>query len=279
MQSLWKKGIAAALAVAAVTVVIALIAANRPLVKAPLGTVALDNDLDTSDVIHLVVDDAEVLSEKTEQIIAICNANWRVMAGRVMAVVTVASVENAEDAAWDWMERLSLGSNDALLLIETQNKKDCVIVSRGSFLEDLSAQRNGFVDSLTYLPIHAGEFDNAALAVFERTHYFYGYDDSTAGKQLAGEGRIVLAVLAVIFLPIIFHLVAEKVDNFRFRRWYNRYGLLEQHAVPWRTVFFWHRAGSKWYQLRMSGEWVDYGSVIRRRRREVGAHMRGRFRR
>lgn len=260
------KIIAAAVAAAAILLITIFVIAARPQVKAPQGTAPLDNKLDTESVAHILVDEANVLSDKTENILSVYNANWNVMVGRVMAVVTVERVENAEDAAWEWFETLSLGDNDALLLMETQGSKDCVIVSRGTFHEDLSGQVDGFVDSLTYMSIRAGEFDTAALTVFERMHYFIGYE-----RDHAAEGRIAFSILAVIVFLILFHLISEKIDNRRFKRWYERYGITDPIIVAWRTLIPWHRAGSKWYNRRVSGEWSDYGKVIRRGRKEAAA--------
>ena len=280
MKSVWAKVAAAALAVAVIAAAIILIAANRPLIEAPKGTAPLDNKLDTSGVAHFVVDEAGVLTEETEQIIAIYNANWSVLAGRGMAVVTVESTSNAENDAWEWVQRLSLGKNDALLLMEAGGDKECVLVANGTFLDDLATLKEGYLERLTYMAVRADEFDMAALAVCERMHYFCGYDAENHRRANVTEGVIVIAISALFVVPFLFHQIAEKLDNWRFRRWYNRYGLLDSPAVPWRTVFLWHRRGTKWYNMRMSGEWVDYGKVIRTGQREIRARnfRGGRFR-
>ena len=163
--------ILAAVAVIAVAAAIAVAVINRPLVTAPKGTAPLDNKMDLSAVEHLVADEAGVLTEETEKIIKIYNANWYALAGRCMAVVTVENTENAEDDAWEWAQRLSLGKNDALLLMETGGNKECAFVARGTFLEDIATLKEGYLERLTYMPVRAGEFDEAALAVCERMHY------------------------------------------------------------------------------------------------------------
>ena len=266
--------ILAAVAVTAVAAAIAVTIINRPLITAPKGTAPLDNKMDTAAVAHLVVDEAGILAEETEQIIMIYNANWNVLAGRSMAVVTVESTVNAEDDAWEWAERLSLGKNDALLLMEAGGGKECALVANGTFRDDLATLKEGYLERLTYMAVRADEFDAAALAVCERMHYFCGYDAESHRRANVTEGVTVIVIIALFVVPFLFHQIAEKVDNRRFKRWYNRYGLLDMPPVPWRTVILWHRKGTKWYNVRMSGEWVDYGRVIRRAQREVRArHM------
>lgn len=281
MGSVLKKVIAAALAVAAAALVITLIAANRPLVEAPKGTAPLDNKLDTSAVAHLIADEAGVLAEETEKIIAIYNANWAALEHRCMAVVTVETTEHAENEAWEWADRLGLGKNDALLLMETGGNKECALVANGKFREDLATLKEGYLERLTYMPVRAGDFDVAALAVCERMHYLFGYDGESHRRANVTEGVIMISIVFAFSLPVVIHWIGEKVDKRRFKRWYDNYGITDPSVVPWKTVFFWHRVGSKWYEKRMSGEWVDIHENIldnrsTRRARSFSAGVGGR---
>ncbi len=171
--------------------------------------------------------------------------------------MTVETTVDAENEAWQWAERLSLGKDDALLLIETQGDKECVLVANGRFREDLATLEDGYLDRLTYMPLRAGDFDVAVLAVCERMHYFFGYDVESHRRANVAEGVITISLVGAFVLPTLLHLIGEKIDKRRFQRWYDDYGVTDPSAVPWRTVFFWHRVGSKWYEQRMSGEWVD----------------------
>lgn len=93
------------------------------------------------------------------------------------------------------------------------------------------------------------------------------------------EGLTTSAIIAALILPILVHMIAEKIDSRRFKRWYDHYGVSDPSRVPWRTVFFWHRVGSKWYEVRVNGEWVDYRSVLRGNRNERRAKVaEGRYR-
>ena len=64
----------------------------------------------------------------------------------------------------------------------------------------------------------------------------------------AGEGLMILAGITLFLLLILFLLIFDKVENIRFKHWFNRYGMLELVGKPWRTIVPWHRAGSKWYR-------------------------------
>ena len=262
MKQIRAKVVAVILAAALVAIAIFCTILNRPLIKAPKGTAKLDNKLDTTAVAHLVADEADVLPEEVEQIVSIYNANWDALDGRNLAVVTVETTDNAEKEAWQWVEQLSLGRDDALLLIETQGSRECALVANGQFRDDLATMDDGYLNRLTYMPIRAGDFDVAVLAVCERMHYFFGYDAESHRRANLVEALSALAVVGAFVLPTLIHLVGEKVDKRRFQRWYDNYGVSNPTAVPWRTVFFWHRVGSQWYEERMSGEWVDIHANI-----------------
>ena len=267
MRGIWTKVIAAALAVAVIVAVIVIVNANRPLVKEPAGTAPLDHRLDTAAVERLVVDEAGVLSEEARQAFSIYNANWASMENRVMAVVLVERTADTEAEAWRWAQKLSLGENDALLLMETETKK-CAVVSRGTFQEDIATLSGTYLAGLTYMGMRAGAFDGAVLAVFEEFHHFCEYDLEQYRQAMVKEGLTASAIIFALILPVLIHMIAEKVDNYRFKRWHEYYGTSDPILVPWKTVFFWHRAGSKWYEVRVSGERVDHRAALRRNRQE-----------
>ncbi len=278
MNRIWIKVVAAALVIAAIVAAVAIIIANRPLARAPQGTAPLDNRVDTAAVAHLVVDESGVLSEEAEQVFSIYNANWTSMEDRVMAVVVVDRTADTEAAAWQWAQKLSLGENDALLLIESETKK-CAVVSRGTFEEDIATLSSTYLGGLTYMALRAGAFDGAVLAVFEEFHRFCEYTPEQHRQTMVKEGLTTSAIIFALILPGLIHMIAEKVDNRRFRRWYEYYGASDPARVPWKTAFFWHRAGSKWYEVRVSGEWIDYRAALRTNRHERRAKVAsGRYR-
>ena len=261
------------LVIAAFVAVKAIVEANRPLVEAPKGTAPIDNKVDTSGFSHLVVDEAGVLSAETKQSALIYNANWAALDNRVLAVVTVQSTEDAEADAWQWFARLSMGENDALLLVEAGGNKDCVLVAKGKYEKDLATLHYGYMDRMTYMPLRDGDFDAAVLEVYGQMHYFYGYDEEAYWRSEVRGGIIALIIFAAVNIPILIHLIGEKIDGRRFKRWYEDFGITDPTLVPWKTLFFWHRVGSRWYESRINGAWVDYDAAVRTGRRSVNMVM------
>lgn len=198
--------------IAAAVVLIAgvVLTLNQPIVRVANGGLALDESLSLAEAERLIVDEANVLSEKTEQIAAIYNANWKEMAGRVMAVVTVNDAGQAEETAWKWFELLSLGVDDALLLVETRNGGSCTVVAQGAFRADFDGQPSGFMSSLTYHTMKNRDFDTAVQNVFTRVHLFHNdYHESVAqsGMKL---GIVIAVVLAVVLVFVIVQRIFDR---------------------------------------------------------------------
>lgn len=262
-----------ALIIAACVGIKFIVNATRPLVETPVGTAYLDNKIDTNSVSHLLVDGAGVLSEETKQSVLIYNANWQALENRVLAVVTVENTTSAETDAWQWFEQLSLGENDALLLLEAGGNRECVLVAKGKYEQDLATLHYGYMERMTYMPMRNGEFDTAVLEVFGQLHYFFGYDEEAYWRYEMRVGTIAVSIFAVVNIPILLHFISEQVDKRRFRKWYKDYAT-DPQLKHWRSVFFWHRTGSRWYKTRMSGTWVDYDDTLRTERKSRNQNYR-----
>ena len=100
---------------------------TKPTVDVPAGAPELDESLSTAYFEEYIIDDANVLSAKTEKQLSAYNANWDQIAGRIIAVVTAKNVGNVEDAAWDWAYELGLGENDAILMIDVGSGEYTVV--------------------------------------------------------------------------------------------------------------------------------------------------------
>ena len=214
---------------------------TKPSVDVSAGAPQLDESLSTAYFEEYIIDEANVLSAKTEEKLSIYNANWDRLAGRIIAVVTAKNVGNVEDAAWDWAYELELGANDAILLIDVGSGEYTVVAS-GSFYDDFAAQGGSFVDSAMYEGVKRGDYDDAALSLFAQVHLFhreYSYTSVDAGPFLL---IIVLIILMIFFLSM--------VDSMRYSRWNARYGTMVTPPVVYRPVLWWHRPGSRWYRHR-----------------------------
>lgn len=216
---------------------------TRPVVEVHEGGVALDETLSTAYYEEFIVDEAKILSSRTEKALSLYNANWDQLAGRIMAVVTAKDVGNVEDAAWDWAYELGLGENDAILLIDAANGEYTVVAS-GSFYDDFSTQIGSFVDNAMYEGVRKGDYDAAVQELFAQVHLFHSeYSYSSVN---VGIGGILLLIVVIVLVIFIFSMV----DSARYSRWNARYGTMATPPVVYRPVLWWHRPGSAWYRRR-----------------------------
>lgn len=66
------------------------------------------------------------------------------------------------------------------------------------------------------------------------------------------EGLLTLIIIGAILLLLIAIMIFDKMESVRFHLWFKENGDLE-HPDPWRTIVPWHRAGSRWYNVRTGG--------------------------
>ena len=214
---------------------------TKPVVEVPDGAVPLDDSLSTAYYEEYIIDEAKVLSAKTEKALSLYNANWDELAGRILTVVTTKNVGNVEDAAWDWAYNLGLGNDDAILLIDTASK-DYIVVTSGSFYDDFSTQSGNFVDTAMYAWVKKGDYDTAVQNLFAEVHLLHRAES----YQSVSIGPIILLLVVVLVLIFIFSMV----DSMRYSRWNARYGSMPTPPVLYRPVLWWHRPGSRWYRRR-----------------------------
>lgn len=214
---------------------------TRQVVEVPDGAAPLDENISTAYYEEYIVDEAKILSSKTERSLSIYNANWDKMAGRIIAVVTVKNAGDIEDAAWNWAYDLELGENDAILLIDASSGEYTVVAS-GTFYDDFSTQSGSFVDNAMYDGVRRGDYDSAALNLFAQVHLLRGEYTHT----VVNAGGILLLIVVVILVIFIFSMV----DSMRYSRWNARYGSMPTPPVIYRPVLWWHRPGSVWYRRR-----------------------------
>ena len=215
---------------------------TKPVVEVPDGAVPLDDSLSTAYYEEYIIDEANVLSNKTEKTLSLYNANWDELAGRILTVVTTKNVGDVEDAAWDWAYNLSLGNDDAILLIDTASK-DYIVVTSGSFYDDFSTQSGSFVDNAMYEWVKKGDYDTAVQNLFAEVHLLHRAESYRSNTYI---GPIFLLLIVILVLIFIFSMV----DSTRYSRWNARYGAMPTPPVVYRPVLWWHRPGSRWYRNR-----------------------------
>ena len=247
MRILKNRGFAALVLVAAIVLSSLYGLSKKPAVELPQGAPPLNESLSTAGFEWLIVDEAGILSSKTEKSVSLYNANWDKTAGSVMAVAAVPDAEDygvdIEDAAWNCGEMLELGTNDALLLIDA-GRKDAYLISNGSFAGRFNGQEGQYVRSCLSDSAVSGKWDEGVLALFAETHLLFDM------RGQSGGGSLLVSLLPAIVLLIVLLVLFSWVDSLRYSSWYGRYGAMPVPPVVYRPIFWWHRPGGRWYQRR-----------------------------
>ena len=222
--------------VAIVVLILAIVASSAwglhkaPVVSTPEGGEKLDPSLSTAAFTQYVRDEADILSDKTEEAVGLYNANWDKMFGSIMAVVTVQSSDNLENTAYDYADTMQLGSNDAILVIAKQ-QQDYYLVASGDFYDLLSGLSQSFVASCMADGVQKGDYDAAVRSLCAALHVELSqqYQQSEAALDEAANGVMFIMIL------IIFFILWIMLDGMRYRRYRRRY-MMPGMGVP--TVMY-----------------------------------------
>ena len=221
--------------VAIVVLILAIVASSAwglhkaPAVSTPEGGEKLDPSLSTAAFTQYVRDDADVLSDKTEEAIGLYNANWDKMFGSIMAVVTTESANDIENAAYDYAIEMQLAENDAILVIAKQ--QDYYLLASGNFYDLLSRLSQSFVASCMADNVQKGDYDAAVCSLCAALHVELSqqYQQSEAALDEAANGVMFIMIL------IIFFVLWIMLDGMRYRRYRRRY-MMPGMGVP--TVMY-----------------------------------------
>lgn len=206
---------------------------TRPVDPTPEGGKTLDTSLPTAAMEAYILDEAKLLSDRTEQSLAIYNANWDEDYRAIISVVSVASSADLEETAWDYAERLQLGEDDAILVLAKQEQTYYLLASGGfyDFFSDLPAS---FVDSCMAGDVKGRDYDAAVLNLFAETHVELSerYADS-------GDGANFALFLFLILVLVVVWVIVDKIRYDRYRRRYLAPGM----GTPTVTYYpvFWGR--------------------------------------
>ncbi|MCD8160647.1 MAG: TPM domain-containing protein [Clostridiales bacterium] len=224
-----------------ITAIIVGVSLGYSVVTAPVSMISVT-------VGNWVEDDANVLSEETEEQIRTWNSKWDVDYSAYVAVATVNSMEgwDSEDYCLTLAENWDLGSNDMLLVLDISGE-NAYLYEGGNYAD---FDYESYLDTYLAADFFAGDYDSGVLALMEAMEdyfasvnpaenyyyddYFYDdyyYDNSTNGGWLMG--LIVLIILIVI--------IANAIDRARYNRWYGMYGHMAVPPVMFRPIFFWNR--------------------------------------
>lgn len=216
--------------VAIVVLILAIVASSAwglhkaPAVSTPEGGEKLDPSLSTAAFTQYVRDEADILSDKTEEAVGLYNANWDKMFGSIMAVVTTESANDIENAAYDYAIEMQLAENDAILVIAKQ-QQDYYLLASGDFYDLLSGLSQSFVASCMADGVQKGDYDAAVRSLCAALHVELSqqYQQSEAALDEAANGVMFIMIL------IIFFVLWIMLDGMRYRRYRRRY-MMPRHG-------------------------------------------------
>ena len=256
MKFFQKRGVAIAVLILAILASGAWGLHKAPVVSTPEGGEKLDPSLSTAAFTQYVRDEADILSDKTEEAVGLYNANWDKMFGSIMAVVTVQSSDDLENTAYDYAEAMQLGTNDAILLIAKQ-QQDYYLVASGDFYDLLSSLSQSFVASCMEDGVQKGDYDAAVRSLCAALHVELSqqYQQSEAALDEAASRVMFIMIL------IIFFILWIALDGMRYRRYRRRY-MMPGMGIPtvvYRPIFWGRRPPRSPRPPRSGGPRPPYG--------------------
>lgn len=238
MKLFEKRGVAVVVLVLAVMLSSFWGISKRPVIDIPDGGRPIDETLPTDAFEQYVADDAEILSDRTEQAVCLYNANWDKELGAIIAVVTVKNAGDLEDAGYDWAYQLELGENDAILVID-KGQKDYKLVASGAFYDFFASLSPSFVDTYMYGDVQDKDYNDAVTALFGGIHVELARYMANDGGDIADTAVAFLFVLLLVF---VVWLIIDKMRYNRYRRRYMMPGM-GVPTVIYRPIFW----GRHWY--------------------------------
>ena len=256
MKFFQKRGVAIAVLILAILASGAWGLHKAPVVSTPEGGEKLDPSLSTAAFTQYVRDEADILSDKTEEAVGLYNANWDKMFGSIMAVVTVQSSDDLENTAYDYAEAMQLGTNDAILLIAKQ-QQDYYLVASGDFYDLLSSLSQSFVASCMEDGVQKGDYDAAVRSLCAALHVELSqqYQQSEAALDEAASRVMFIMILVIFFILWI------ALDGMRYRRYRRRY-MMPGMGIPtvvYRPIFWGRRPPRSPRPPRSGGPRPPYG--------------------
>lgn len=238
MKFFQKRGVAIAVLILAIVASSAWGLHKAPAVSTPEGGEKLDPSLSAAAFTQYVRDEADILSDKTEEAIGLYNANWDKMFGSIMAVVTTESANDIENAAYDYAIEMQLAENDAILVIAKQ-QQDYYLLASGDFYDLLSGLSQSFVASCMESGVQKGDYDAAVRSLCAALHVELSqqYQQSEAALDEAANGVMFIMIL------VIFFIIWIMLDGMRYRRYRRRY-MMPGMGIPtvvYRPIFWGRR--------------------------------------
>jgi uncharacterized membrane protein YgcG len=256
MKLFQKRGVAVLLTVIAILAAIGIGQWRRPSYQVNQGvtpSTALDTALDTSYVEQFVSDQAGVLSTSAVRSIHLYNANWDQRYNSVVAVATVATTGSASisDYAFDLGSSMGLGNGDAILLLAIDDQ-DAYLATGDDFAGMLDASMaSTYMDRYLSDDFFSGSYSDGVLKLLSALNDLYlntfglGQLEPHSGGSTSRSGSLLVTV---VFLLVLFLVVASIIDSTRYSNYRRRYYGMGTPPVVFRPILFWHGPGYGWYR-------------------------------
>lgn len=219
-------------------------------VPMPEGSAALDDSLSTAPYTSWILDDADVLSSKTEEQICLYNANW---VQRYNFLIAVAVMDGVDGDLYDWAVdtaiAIELSSTDGLLAVDISQNAAQLVVGQDYPMSD--SEITAYVTNFMGDDVYSGNYDAAVLKLFGAVNQYYvdnyglGYLDNYSTDSSAAA-----TVTAVIVLLITLIVLASIIDSIRCSNYRRRYYGVATPPYAFRPILFWHGPSYGWYRRR-----------------------------
>lgn len=237
--------VTAAMIVAAIG--IGLSKPEQPVVK---PSTDLDNSLNTGGYAQWIWDEADVLSNATEEQLCLFNANWIKRYDSLVAVAALNTVPGSiDDYAYQLGEDIELGSADGILVLDVGTKNAYLAVGPDYPLSD--SEISTYMNQYLYDPVMDGKYDKGVLELFDGLNGYYldnyglGFLEqntvSVQGGRMGGLSTLVMVLLLLLVLGTL-------LDTVRYNSYRQRYYGVLNPPVIFRPILFWHGPGSAWYR-------------------------------
>ena len=202
-----------------------------------------------------VRDDAGILSASTETTLARDNMKLEQTYGSVVAVDTFSDLNTTdlESYAYDLGNKIGLGQNDLLLVIDKGSQKWYVAYGNtigkyitDSTLPDLFQQ---YINDQFF----NGNYDSQMTALFTGLDNWYSNNVPSTGfghnwVGLGIFGIVLAAILSNLWWIILLLIFLSILDRIRYRNYIARYPGMITPPILFQPLLFWHRPGTRWYR-------------------------------
>ncbi len=211
-----------------------------------------------------VQDDADVLSDDTEETLRAYDEEFDSKYSSVIAVATISSSRGweLEDYALELATDWDLTAYDVVLVLDIGGQ--AVYMVDGGSLTELDS--TAATTETMAADFYAGDYDSAVLSLFSYMNDWYAdhFADGSEDNTYYGEpydyyyddyyyddyyyGGSGFSLFGLILILVVVFIVLSQIERRRYDTWYSQYGHMAAPPVLFVPIFPWHRPGSTWFR-------------------------------